>query len=73
MWFIGADDAELVAHACARVPRDLSPEAMERFNVDPAAPWPCADRAKFLWPHQMQAAAAPTVGPAEGGGDSAPQ
>ena len=53
VWFVGKDDAALVAHACARLPRDLSPEAIERFNLDPDAPWPCAERAKALWPHPM--------------------
>jgi WD40 repeat protein len=45
-WFVGKDDAALVAHACARLPRDLSPQAIDRFNLDPDAPWPCADRAR---------------------------
>ena len=53
VWFVGKDDAALVAHACARLPRDLSSEAIERFNLDPKAPWPCAERAKTLWPHPV--------------------
>ena len=56
VWFIGKD-GDLVAHACERLSRDLSPEAMERFNLDPDAPWACAARAKTLWPHPVQAAA----------------
>jgi WD domain, G-beta repeat len=55
VWFVGKDDAALVAHACGRLPRDLSPKAIERFNLDPDAPWPCAERAKTLWPHPMAA------------------
>ena len=55
VWFVGKDDAALVAHACERLPRDLSPEAIERFNLDPDAPWPCAERAKTLWPHPVAA------------------
>ena len=68
---IGKDDAALVAHACARLPRDLSPEALKRFNLDPAAPWPCAERAKTLWPHPVQAAIEPATGPAKDAGAAA--
>ena len=64
--------AALVAHACVRSPRDLSSEAMERFDLDPDAPWPCAERAKTLWPQPVGAAApAPTASADEGGGASA--
>jgi hypothetical protein len=73
VWFIGKDDAALVAHACTLLPRDLSPEAVKRFNLDPNAPWPCAERAKTLWPHPVEAAIAPAAGPAEGAGAAVPQ
>jgi hypothetical protein len=63
VWFVGKGDAALVSHACANLPRDLSPEASKRLNLDPDAPWPCADRARTLWPHPVQAAA---VAPAAG-------
>jgi hypothetical protein len=64
VWLVGKDDAALVAHACASLPRDLSPEAILRFNLDPDTPWPCAERAETLWPHALQAAIAPAAGPA---------
>jgi WD40 repeat protein len=73
VWFVGSDDAGLVAHACELSPRDLSPEAIKRFNLDPAAPWPCAERAKALWPHPVRAAAEPAAGPAKDAGAAAPQ
>jgi hypothetical protein len=44
-------DAALVAHACARLPGDLSLEAILRVNLDPDAAWPCAERARTLWLH----------------------
>jgi hypothetical protein len=62
LWSIGKDDAALVAHACALLPRDLSQEAVQRFNLDPNAPWPCAERTKTLWPHPVEAAVAPAAG-----------
>ena len=68
VWSVGKDDAALVAHACERLPRDLSPEAIKRFNLDPDAPWPCAERAKTLWPHPVAAAIEPAVGPEKDGG-----
>jgi hypothetical protein len=55
VWLAGKDDAALAMHRGARLPRDLSPEAMERFNLDPDAPWPRAKRAKTLWPHPVAA------------------
>ena len=55
-WFVGKDDAEVVAHTCASLPRDLSQKAIARFNLDPHAPWPCAERARTLWPHPVRAA-----------------
>jgi WD40 repeat protein len=73
VWFVGKDDADLVAHACAALPRDLSPEDFERFNLDPDAPWPCAERAKTLWPHPIEATVQPAAGPAEDGGTAAQQ
>jgi hypothetical protein len=63
LWFVGRNDAELAAHACASLPRDLSPEAIQRFNLDPEAPWPCAGRAKTLWPHPLEATILPAAGP----------
>jgi WD40 repeat protein len=51
IWFVGRDDADLIAHACAVLPRDLTPEQMARNGIDPDAPWPCRDRARTLWPH----------------------
>jgi hypothetical protein len=71
VWFVGADDAGLVAHACESLPRSLSLEAIQRFNLDPDAPWPCAERAKTLWPHPVQAAIAPAAGPKENTGGAA--
>lgn len=53
LWFIGRDAAELVEHACMGLPRDLSSDDIERFNLDPHTPWPCADHANTLWPHTM--------------------
>jgi hypothetical protein len=73
VWFVGKDDAALVAHACARLPRDLAPKAIERFNLDPDAPWPCAERTKALWPHPLAAAIEPASGPAKDGGSPAAQ
>ncbi len=66
LWFIGKDDASLVAHACASLPRDLSPEAIQHFNLDPDAPWPCAERARTLWPHPVADTIAPAAGPEKG-------
>jgi WD domain, G-beta repeat len=65
MWFVDKNDADLVAHACGSLPRDLSPKAIERFNLDPDATWPCAERAKILWPHPVQAAVEPAAGAAK--------
>jgi WD40 repeat protein len=73
VWFVGKDDAELVAHACESLPRDLSPEALKRFNLDPDAPWPCAERAKTLWPHPVEATVQPAAGPANSGGAASAQ
>jgi hypothetical protein len=73
VWFVGKDDAALVAHACAALPRDLSPEATLRFNLDPAAPWPCAARAAGLWPHPVAEAIQPASGPEDRTGAAAPQ
>ena len=56
-----------------RLPRDLSPQAIERFNLDPDAPWPCAERAKTLWPHPVEAAIERADGPEEDPGAAAPQ
>ena len=64
VWFVGKDDAALVDHACKRLPRDLSPAAIKRFNLGPDAPWPCAERAKTLWPHPVTATIKPAAGPA---------
>jgi WD40 repeat protein len=66
VWFVGKDDATLVAHACERLPRDLSSAAIDRFNLDPAAPWPCAERARTLSPHAVAAAMSSAAGPKEG-------
>jgi hypothetical protein len=71
VWFVGKDDAALDAHACGRLPRDLSGYAIERFNLDPDAPWPCAERARTLWPHPVQASIEPAAGPAKDGGAAA--
>jgi hypothetical protein len=65
VWFVGNDDAALVAHACARLPRDLSAWETKRFNLDPDAPWPCAERARTLWPHPVATAIQPAAGPAK--------
>jgi WD40 repeat protein len=73
VWFVPKDDAALVAQACELLPRDLSPEAIKRFNLDPDAPWPCAERAKTLWPHPVAAAIAPTAGPEKDAGAAAAQ
>ena len=72
-WLLGNDDADLIAHACEHLPRDLSPGAIKRFNLDPDAPWPCAERAKTLWPHPVAAATAPPAGTEEDAGAAAPQ
>jgi WD40 repeat protein len=63
VWFVGKEDAALVAHACESLPRDLSSAAIERFNLDPDAPWPCAERAQTLWPHPVETAILPAAGP----------
>jgi WD40 repeat protein len=70
VWFVGEAGA---AHTCARLPRDLSPEAIKRFNLDPDAPWPCAERAAALWPHSVATAIAPAAGPEEDAGAAAPR
>jgi hypothetical protein len=62
VWFVGKDDAALIAHACASLPRDLSPQAIQRFNLDADAPWPCAARAAGLWPHPVEGAVEPAAG-----------
>ncbi len=72
-WVVGKDDAALVSHACTRLPRNLSPAAIERFNVDPDAPWPCAERAKTLWPHPMAAAVSSTTRSGKNAGAAAAQ
>ena len=51
VWFVGKNDAALVAVACASLPRDLSSEEIERFNIDPKADWRCAYRAHTLLPN----------------------
>ena len=66
VWFVGKNDAALVAVACASLPRDLSSEEIERFNIDPDAPWPCAERARTLWPHPVADTIAPAAGPEKG-------
>jgi hypothetical protein len=66
VWFVGKNDAALVAYACQALPRELSPAEIKRFNLDPAAPWPCAERARTLWPHALPAEIAPAAGPAQG-------
>jgi WD40 repeat protein len=71
VWFVGKDDADLVAHACAALPRDLSPEAIKRFNLDPNASWPCAERAKTLWPHPLAKGITPAAGPKDAGAAAA--
>jgi hypothetical protein len=47
------------------LPHDLSPDDIARFNLDPDTPWPCADRAKTLWPHPVTEVM-PAAGPEEG-------
>jgi WD40 repeat protein len=73
VWFVGKDDAALIAHACELLPRDLSLKEMERFNLKPDRPWPCAERAKTLWPHPVQAAIEPAAGLPKNGESAAPQ
>jgi hypothetical protein len=73
VWFVGKDDADLVAPACVALPRDLSLEAIKRFNIDPDASWPCAERAKTLWPHSVGTEVAPAAGPAKARGAAAAQ
>jgi WD40 repeat protein len=73
VWFVGKNDAAMVAHACELLPRDLSPKAIKRFNLDPAAPWPCAERAKTLWPHPTQAATNSAAGPGQDAGAAGAQ
>lgn len=53
IWPVGADDTALVAYACAQLPRDLSPDDIERFNLDPKADWPCAEDVRRLWPREV--------------------
>jgi hypothetical protein len=55
------------------LPRDLSPEAMERFNLDPDAPWPCTERAKTLWPHPVATAIEPAAKPGKNAGAAVAQ
>jgi WD40 repeat protein len=63
LWFVGKNDADLAAHACPILPRDLSAVEIRRFNLDPNVPWPCAKRARTLWPHPVEAAIASGAGP----------
>ena len=68
LWFVGKDDADLVAHACAALPRDLSPEAFNASTSIRTHPGPVPNarkhsgrtRSKRRWNRRLAPTRAPT-------------